>query len=75
MIPKQARPLMEHGLNKVTTWGGALKLKATPKSTTSVKLSWTKIKGAKGYEIYRCEGSSIGDTVAAGMTNILPSIN
>ena len=36
--------------NKVTTWGGALKLKATPKSTTSVKLSWTKIKGAKGYE-------------------------
>ena len=55
--------------NKVTTWGGALKLKATPKSTTSVKLSWTKIKGAKGYEIYRCEGSSIGDTVAAGMTN------
>ena len=55
--------------NKVTTWGGALKLKATPKSTTSVKLSWTKIKGAKGYEIYRCEGSSIGDTVAAGMAN------
>ncbi|MFR6583223.1 MAG: hypothetical protein ACLURP_15300 [Ruminococcus sp.] len=55
--------------NKVTTWGGALKLKATPKSTTSVKLSWTKIKGAKGYEIYRCEGSSIGDTVAAGMSN------
>ena len=32
MIPKQARPLMEHGAyNKVTTWGGALKLKATPK--------------------------------------------
>ncbi len=44
--------------NKVTTWGGALK-PATPKSTTSVKLSWTKIKGAMGYEIYRCEGSSI----------------
>ena len=72
MIPKQARPtLMEHGsiIRLLPQGGGALKLKATPKSTTSVKLSWTKIKGAKGYEIYRCEGSSIGDTVAAGMTN------
>ena len=38
---------------EVMTWGGALNLKAQAKSKTSVKLSWSKVSGAEGYEIYR----------------------
>ena len=54
---------------QATTWGGALKLKATPKSTTSVKVSWTKIKGAKGYEIYRSTGYSGASEFSSGIGN------
>ena len=54
---------------QATTWGGALKLKATPKSATSVKVSWTKIKGAKGYEIYRSTGYSGTTEFSAGRGN------
>ena len=35
------------------TWGGSLNLKAVATGATRVKLSWKKIKGAKGYEIYK----------------------
>ena len=35
------------------TWGGNLNLKAAAKSKNSVKLTWNKIKGASGYEVYR----------------------
>ena len=54
---------------QATTWGGALKLKATPKSATSVKVSWSKIKGAKGYEIYRSTGYSGATELSAGRGN------
>ena len=54
---------------QATTWGGALKLKATPKSATSVKVSWSKIKGAKGYEIYRSTGYSEATELSAGRGN------
>lgn len=40
-----------------TTWGDSLDLKAAAASTTSVKLSWNKVAGADGYEIYRYVGS------------------
>lgn len=43
-----------------TTWGGNLNLVATPASKTSVKLSWNKISGAKGYEVYRAITNSDG---------------
>ena len=46
------------------TWGSDLALKAIPASTTSVKLSWKKVSGANGYEIYRRVGT--GDVVATG---------
>lgn len=39
------------------TWGSALDLKASAASTTSVKLSWKKVSGANGYEIYRYVGN------------------
>lgn len=44
-----------------TTWGGNLNLKASPASTTSVKLTWNKISGAKGYEVYRAVTNSGSD--------------
>ncbi len=41
---------------QATTWGSALKLKATPATKNSIKLTWNKVSGAKGYEIYRVVG-------------------
>ena len=35
------------------TWGGNLHVVATAKSKNSAKISWNKLKGASGYEIYR----------------------
>ena len=40
------------------TWGQNLNVKAMAKSKTSVKLSWNKVQGASGYEIYRLVTSS-----------------
>ena len=42
----------------MTGWSGNLNLKAKAASKTSVKLSWNKVKGAKGYEVYRLVASS-----------------
>ncbi len=44
------------------TWGSALRLKAEPKGTDSVKLSWKKVKDVDGYKIYRCDTLSSGYT-------------
>ncbi len=43
---------------EATTWGGAMNLVAKAASETSVKLSWSKLSGASGYEIYRTVGNS-----------------
>ncbi len=42
----------------VTTWGANLTLTAESASATSAKLSWNKISGAEGYEVYRMESHS-----------------
>ena len=51
------------------TWGGSLNLKAVATGTTKVKLSWKKIKGAKGYEIYKRVTYSATDVTNDGMGN------
>ena len=43
-----------------------MNLKMEKKSKTSVKLTWTKVSGAKKYEIYRSNISSTGTTVSEG---------
>lgn len=43
---------------QATTWGGSITLKATTTSKTKIKLSWNKVSGASGYEIYRAVASS-----------------
>ncbi len=52
-----------------TTWGAALKLKAEAASKTSVKLSWSKVSDAEGYEIYRCVGSYDDTEISGGKGN------
>ena len=47
------------------TWGGNLNLKATVKSKNSVRLTWNKISGASGYEVYRAVTSSVGNQTSA----------
>lgn len=42
------------------TWGAALKLKASAASSTAIKLTWSKIAKAEGYEIYRYDTTSNG---------------
>lgn len=54
---------------EATTWGGAMNLVAKAASETSVKLSWSKISGASGYEIYRMVGSSYSTKVKDGYGN------
>lgn len=49
-----------------TTWGAALNLKASAASATSVKLTWSKVSGADGYEIYRVDTASSGYNVKNG---------
>ena len=41
-----------------TTWGSSLNLKASAASATSVKLTWSKVSGVDGYEIYRVDTDS-----------------
>ena len=43
---------------KATTWGSNLNLKANAESSKKVKLSWNKVSGAEGYEIYRLDTTS-----------------
>ena len=53
----------------MTGWSGSLKLQAKAASKSSIKLSWTKIKGAQGYEIYRRVTSSSASQISNGMGN------
>lgn len=48
------------------TWGSALKLKGAAASATSVKLSWSKVSKAEGYEIYRIDTASSSFNVTKG---------
>lgn len=50
------------------TWGGSLNLKATQKSARQVKLTWTKVSGAQGYQVYRMTTNSNGTTFTNGDT-------
>ncbi|MCM1258976.1 MAG: fibronectin type III domain-containing protein [Roseburia sp.] len=52
-----------------TTWGAALNLTAKAASKTSVKLSWSKVSGAKGYEVYRKLGTSAATQISNGQGN------
>lgn len=54
---------------EATTWGSALKLKATPKTKKAITLTWSKVKGAEGYEIYRCVTDSSSTQVKDGEYN------
>lgn len=38
---------------QANTWGASIDLTATPTGKTTIRLNWTKVKGASGYEIYR----------------------
>ena len=53
----------------MTGWGGALKLHAKAASKTSVKLDWSKISGAKGYEVYKYVGGSDATEIVNGEGN------
>lgn len=49
-----------------TTWGSDLKLQAVQTSKTAAKLTWKKVTGADGYEIYKYTGTSYDSTIANG---------
>ena len=53
------------------TWGGNLNVRAVAKGKTSVKLTWNKLKGAQGYEVFRTVTDSYGKSYSAdqGRTN------
>jgi len=48
------------------TWGSSLNLKAKAASKKAVKLTWNKVAGADGYEIYRLENPSSAYTYKKG---------
>ncbi len=48
------------------TWGNAMNLEAKAASKTSVKLSWDKVAGAEGYEIYRDTVTSWASSLSNG---------
>lgn len=52
-----------------TTWGQNFRLLAVPASKNSVKLTWKKVSGASGYEIYRYAGGSSGLPSVSGYSN------
>lgn len=54
---------------EAVTWGSNLKLKATAAGATSVKLTWTPVSGAEGYEIYRYDTRSYTKTREKGYDN------
>lgn len=58
---------------KRVTKGGSIKLKAEIKKSKNVKLSWKKVKGASGYEIYRSNGSSSATEIAKGQNDYYES--
>ena len=54
---------------KRITKGASMKLKAEIKKNKKVKLSWKKVKGASGYEIYRSNGGSDTTEISEGRGN------
>ncbi len=48
------------------TWGSSLNLKAKAAGKKAVKLTWNKVAGADGYEIYRLENPSSAYTYKKG---------
>ena len=55
---------------EATTVGSPLNLKAKlNKSKNKVELTWTKVKGATKYEIYRSESTSTSSSVSKGDSN------
>lgn len=56
-----------------TTWGRDMELRATPVSSKSIKLTWKKVSGASGYEIYRSVGSGSDSTVEGGSSRSFTS--
>ncbi len=55
-------------VNAETSEVNNILLKAQLKSKNSVALSWTKLKGATKYEVYRCESTS-GDPLTVSFKN------
>ncbi|MCD7842282.1 MAG: hypothetical protein LUG56_07420, partial [Lachnospiraceae bacterium] len=51
------------------TWGGSVKLKASTTSKTAIKLSWSKVSGATGYEVYRMVTSSASSQTTGSTGN------
>ncbi|MCC8105272.1 MAG: fibronectin type III domain-containing protein [Clostridiales bacterium] len=51
------------------TWGGSIKLKASTTSKTTIKLSWNKVSGATGYEVYRMVTSSGTSQTTGSVSN------
>ncbi|MBR1597919.1 MAG: fibronectin type III domain-containing protein [Lachnospiraceae bacterium] len=52
-----------------TTKGSAFNLKATVTSKNKIKLTWKKVSGATGYEIYRSNTASDPSSVSKGIYN------
>ncbi len=50
----------------VTTGSAVLNLKAEAAGKKKIKLKWTKISGASGYDVYRYTGSSYSQTYKSG---------
>lgn len=49
-----------------TTWGTALKVKASAVNTKKIKVTWKKVTGASGYKIYRAVGEVTGQNYEKG---------
>lgn len=51
-----------------TTWGASLNLQAAADGDKAVKLTWAKIDGASGYEVYRIDTNSAGYNISNGQS-------
>ena len=56
-------------VDAMTAWGGNLNLQAVATGTTKVKLTWNKMKGAGGFEVYQYVGVSKADQIKNGVSN------
>ena len=65
----KAKTMGAYSQLSVTTNGSALNLKAQVKGKKNVVLTWTKVKGATKYEIYRSAVSSSATMNNKGQTN------
>lgn len=58
-----------NSVDTMTAWGGNLNLQAVATGATSVKLSWNKMKGASGFEVYQYVAASNSDQIKNGVGN------